>query len=196
MDTSAHDPNARPAGEESPSVTLRTARTDEHPDLCRAMAAIEPWQTLGITAEALMGAFARDAELRRVVVAERGGAIAGVIAFRPVRALEWITNIGGGPALASAGATPPDGGYVNCLAVFPGHQGCGAGQLLMDHAEQETARDSGRIYLCVSDFNAGARKFYERRGYREAARIRDCIKPGMDELVMVCDLAAVPDPGR
>ena len=110
----------------------------------------------------------------------------------------WRTPIAGrrNGALASAGATPPHRGYLKIHAVFTGHQGCGAGQLLMDHAEQETARDSGRIYLCVSDFNAGARKFYERRGYREAARIRDCIKPGMDELVMVCDLAAVPDPGR
>ena len=189
MDTSAHDPNARPAGEQAPSVSLRPARTDEHPDLCRAMAAIDPWQTLGITAEALTGAFARDAELRRVVVAERGGAIAGVIAFRTVRGLEWIINIGGGKALAAVtGDMPPDGGYVNCLAVFPGNQGCGAGHLLMDRAEEETSRDSDRIYLCVSDFNAGARKFYERRGYREAARIRDCIRPGMDELVMVREL--------
>jgi len=61
--------------------------------------------------------------------------------------------------------------YVNVLAAFPEHRSRGRGSALLGVAER-LAADSGcrGLSIIVSDTNAGARRLYERRGYREAAR--------------------------
>ncbi|MXN65118.1 GNAT family N-acetyltransferase [Stappia sp. GBMRC 2046] len=64
----------------------------------------------------------------------------------------------------------PDTWYVNVLAVLPDHRGHGLGSELMKFAD-ETGRKLGKagMSLIVSDANAGARRLYERCGYREIA---------------------------
>lgn len=68
--------------------------------------------------------------------------------------------------------------YVNVVAVVPGARGKGLGSALLEVAE-ETARrlGLGGVSVIVSDANAGARRLYERCGYREAA-IRPMVKEG------------------
>jgi ribosomal protein S18 acetylase RimI-like enzyme len=60
--------------------------------------------------------------------------------------------------------------YVNVLAVHPQLRGGGLGTRLLAHAD-ETGRALGKrgMSVIVSDANPGARRLYERRGYREAA---------------------------
>jgi ribosomal protein S18 acetylase RimI-like enzyme len=60
--------------------------------------------------------------------------------------------------------------YVNVLATYPGHRGHGHGTRLLGLAEElAAASGSEGLSIIVSDANAGARRLYERRGYRVAA---------------------------
>ena len=60
--------------------------------------------------------------------------------------------------------------YVNVLAVRPQFRGLGFGTKLLGFAD-ETGRSRAKrgMSVIVSDANAGARRLYERCGYREAA---------------------------
>jgi len=67
--------------------------------------------------------------------------------------------------------------YVNVLATYPGHRGHGHGTRLLGLAE-ELAADAGSqgLSIIVSDANSGARRLYERCGYRvvaERAMVRE-----------------------
>lgn len=66
--------------------------------------------------------------------------------------------------------------YVNVLAVVPQHRGKGLGESMLGLAE-DTARSLRKhgLSVIVSDANHGARRLYERRGYRETAA-RDMVK--------------------
>ena len=68
--------------------------------------------------------------------------------------------------------------YVNVLAAYPEHRGKGYGALLLGLAEQ-LARETRRrgLSIIVADTNTGARRLYERCGYREVAR-RRMVKEG------------------
>ena len=61
--------------------------------------------------------------------------------------------------------------YVNVLAVYPEHRGRGLGSRLLSLADR-IAADLGLdgLSIIVSDANAGARRLYERCGYRHAGR--------------------------
>ena len=60
--------------------------------------------------------------------------------------------------------------YVNVLATYPGYRGKGYGSELLEIAEEQ-GRDTGKsgMSIIVSDANQGARRLYEKHGYREAA---------------------------
>jgi ribosomal protein S18 acetylase RimI-like enzyme len=68
--------------------------------------------------------------------------------------------------------------YVNVLAACPEHRGQGCGTALLTVAEaMAAATSSSGLSIIVSDGNTGARRLYERCGYREVAR-RTKIKEG------------------
>ena len=65
----------------------------------------------------------------------------------------------------------PNTWYVHALAAYPEHRGHGVGAALLAEAEKlATAAGLSEQSLVVSDTNSGARRFYERSGYHEAAR--------------------------
>lgn len=61
--------------------------------------------------------------------------------------------------------------YVNVLACYPEHRGKGYGRALLALADR-LAADCGKkgLSIIVSDANAGARRLYERAGYRERGK--------------------------
>jgi ribosomal protein S18 acetylase RimI-like enzyme len=68
--------------------------------------------------------------------------------------------------------------YVHALAAYPEHRGRGLGTALLAEADRLAARAGTLgLSLIVSDTNTGARRLYERSGYREAAR-RRMVKDG------------------
>jgi ribosomal protein S18 acetylase RimI-like enzyme len=80
--------------------------------------------------------------------------------------------------------------YVHALAAYPEHRGRGLGTALLAEADRLAAQaGTPGLSLIVSDTNTGARRLYERSGYREAGR-RKMVKdgwqhPGTDWVLMV-----------
>jgi ribosomal protein S18 acetylase RimI-like enzyme len=85
--------------------------------------------------------------------------------FRPLQELENLA---------------PGTWYVNVLAVRPQCRGQGLGTKLLGLAD-ETARVLAKrgLSVIVTDANMGARRLYERHGYRERAR-RAMVKEGWE----------------
>jgi ribosomal protein S18 acetylase RimI-like enzyme len=87
----------------------------------------------------------------------------------------------------------PDTWYVNVLAAYPEHRGRGRGSMLLAVADRLAAETGNRgLSIIVADTNTGARKLYERSGYREAGR-RKMVKehwqhPGRDWVLLTKQL--------
>lgn len=79
--------------------------------------------------------------------------------------------------------------YLSLIGVKKCFRGERVGSYLMDRLE-EMARQSGakRVTLMVSDFNTGAQSFYRSRGYWLLGTLKDAVKPGIGELVLVKEL--------
>ncbi len=70
--------------------------------------------------------------------------------------------------------------YVNVLAAYPEHRGRGHGSRLLKVAEELAMQAGSRgLSIIVSDANAGARRLYERSGFRETAN-RKMVKGGWE----------------
>jgi ribosomal protein S18 acetylase RimI-like enzyme len=89
---------------------------------------------------------------------------------------------------ACYGATPgTDRTYdLYWIAVHPEHRGTGSGSRLLGEVERRL-RDRGARLLVVETSArisyAQTRSFYEHRGYREHARLRDFYAPGDDRVI-------------
>jgi GNAT superfamily N-acetyltransferase len=90
-----------------------------------------------------------------------------------VRGLAWFLRSG----------TLAMGGYLRLIAVLPGAQGAGVGGALLDAFEAEVARESRHAFLLVSDFNGGAQRFYERRGYARVGAVPGLVLPEVAEVI-------------
>lgn len=78
------------------------------------------------------------------------------------------------------------------IAMHPEHQGSGGGSRLLGEVER-TLRDRGARLLVVETSSRGdytpTRRFYEARGYTEAARLREFYAPADDRVIYTKRLA-------
>jgi GNAT superfamily N-acetyltransferase len=73
-------------------------------------------------------------------------------------------------------------GYLRLLLVADAHQGLGIGAALLRAAEEAAARAGAHaLILLVTTDNAGARRFYERAGYRHVGDLPGWARPDLDE---------------
>jgi ribosomal protein S18 acetylase RimI-like enzyme len=117
----------------------------------------------GPLAETLAAAIRNGSEL---FVAELDGALAG---------FAWVDPRG-------AFSTAP---YLRLIVVEESRRGTGVGAALLAEFEGRTASVGRDWCLLVSDFNAKACRFYERRGYRKAGELPDFARQGITEILMV-----------
>ena len=112
-----------------------------------------------------------------VVIAEEENRPAGYILYGPVPLTEGTFDI-------------------YWIATDPVYQGKGVGQRLLKHAETDIENRSGRL-ICLETSSQGGyertRKFYDRAGYVEAARIRDFYKPGDDRITYTKSLSRLKE---
>src|SRR5258708_24579285 len=146
-----------------------TIRLIEQEDIAACAAMItgsSPWTQYGVTYE---GAVERlSYGLRQggtiLVAVEGNNSLVGFV---------WVVNRGAFD-LSS---------YIRWIVVAPMYQGGGIGRLLLEAAEAR-ARQTGRdIFLLCSDFNVGARRFYERYGYAQVGAMPDYVLPGVTEII-------------
>lgn len=153
----AHEHRPTPSG-----ITLQALANHQEAEACAAiMVASEPWKTLLFTRDASLQALTHP--LRQCHVAHCGGAVAGFVVF----------SLQG-----------PFAGYVQLLGVAPGLRDQGVGALLLAFAEDRIFESNANVFLCVSSFNAGARQFYLRHGYREVGELSDYVIAGLSEILM------------
>jgi ribosomal-protein-alanine N-acetyltransferase len=124
------------------------------------MAGTDPWITLGRGYEACLRVI--NDSSREVYVAADNSGIAGVL------------------IICMTGAFT---GYIQTVLVAPDRQGKGIGSRLVAFAEDRIFRQSPNAFLCVSSFNSGARRLYERLGYRYVGELSNYIVRGYSELL-------------
>lgn len=71
-------------------------------------------------------------------------------------------------------------GYLRLIGVDPSYRGEGVGALLLSAVEAAVGDD---LMVLASDFNEGARRFYERHGYAAVGRLPGYVLAGVDEIV-------------
>lgn len=128
----------------------------------RLLADSEPWITLGID----IGQCRKicfDSELL-VYIANIGNKPAGVLILDP-------RGVAGSP-------------YIKSIAVYPEFRNKGTGTELISFAETLFTGKSKHIFICVSSFNDGAQRLYERNGYKKAGEFEDYIVDGASEILM------------
>jgi GNAT superfamily N-acetyltransferase len=137
----------------------------------------DPWEVGCERARRETGGFS----YRNAVVVEEGSQVAaGLIGYPLADHPEPIPE--GMPAmfvpLQELENLAPGTWYVNVLAAYPEHRGKGCGTALLAIADRLAAEGSLQgLSIIVADTNVGARRLYERSGYREAAR-RRMVKEG------------------
>ena len=55
---------------------------------------------------------------------------------------------------------------------------------LVIFAEQRILKESPNVFMCVSSFNHGARRLYERQGYKMVGELTDYIVEGYSEILL------------
>lgn len=74
--------------------------------------------------------------------------------------------------------------YLKSIAIAAEFRGRGLGTKLLAFAEEVFRPRSRHLFLCVSSFNEGARKLYERLGYEPVGSVQDLAIEGASELIM------------
>jgi ribosomal protein S18 acetylase RimI-like enzyme len=143
-------------------LDIRPARgAAEIEDCARMTADSEPWLSLGYDVAAARRAL--SAPERELHVAAVEGGVAGYV----------LLNL-----------TGPFAGYIQSICVAPGLRSRGIGRRLVQHAEARVFADHPNLFICVSDFNAGARRFYERLGYEAVGELKDYLVRGHSEILL------------
>jgi [ribosomal protein S18]-alanine N-acetyltransferase len=143
-------------------LSIRPLATRAEAQACaRMMAATDPWITLGRDYDACLRVV--EDQTRERWVACVGDDLAGLI----------VLNLKGAFV-----------GYVQVVCVSAGYRGLGVGTALVAFAEERIFRDHRNVFICVSSFNEGARRLYERLGYRLVGELTDYVVAGHSELLL------------
>jgi [ribosomal protein S18]-alanine N-acetyltransferase len=149
-------------------VSIESAAALDADDCRRLVLASEPWITLGYD-DTDVQAIVRSAATEHLLLARVDGRVVGF-------------------ALSAPGVLL--GEYLKILVVEADHHANGIGRRLMDELERRAFQRWPNVYLCVSDFNHGARRFYRRLGYEEVGALRDLLIGGTGEILMRKTIAA------
>ncbi len=75
-------------------------------------------------------------------------------------------------------------GYIQSICVGADQRGGGLGAALIVFAEERIFRDSPNVFMCVSSFNSGARRLYQRPGYEVVGHLSGFVVREHDELLL------------
>ena len=143
-------------------LAIRPLQTSEEAEACaRMMAGTEPWITLRRDYDACLRVMLD--ETRERYVAYCGDRLAGLL----------ILNVKGAFV-----------GYIQTVCAAEEFRGTGVGTALVAFAEERIFRDFRNCFICVSDFNHGARRLYERLGFRLVGELTDYVVAGHSELLL------------
>jgi len=145
-------------------MPVRDARPDEIDALAAAVAPQPLLQRYQVDIPKMALALHDAQKNGQLVVAEDEGRALGFAWFLPT-------------------GTFGNGGYLRLIALCPGHEGRGLGAALLDEVERRVAPRP--LFLLVSHWNQGARRFYAARGYREVGTLPAFMRADTDEIICV-----------
>jgi ribosomal protein S18 acetylase RimI-like enzyme len=130
----------------------------------------DPWEVGRRRARRESGGFS----YRNATVLDQGGRVVACLIGYPLPKSSEPIDYASVPAmfvpLQELENLAPDTWYINVVAAYPEHRGRGYGSRLLSVAERIAANlGLAGLSLIVSDANLGARRLYERFGYREVA---------------------------
>ena len=144
---------------------VRSLRAEDVEACAAVMSGLPLWREYGVTIREARATFtAALGGAAQVQVADDGGRVVGFV--------EYLVH-----------GTFAHSGYVWAVGVAADAQGRGVGGRLMDAAEAKIFEAGPNVFLLVSAANAGAQRFYERRGYRRIGEIPDYVRPGVTEIL-------------
>jgi len=108
---------------------------------------------------------------RNCTIAEVNGEVAGMLVAFPMF-VSPDGEVESNPVLAPYGQLEEDNSYYICgVALFAQFRGNGIGSRLMELAESKAAElGFNKLSLIVFEQNSGAKRLYDRLGYREITR--------------------------
>ena len=142
-------------------VILPVTETRHFDSFARMMAEQDPWKRMGYGYDACRSSF--EGDWRNVLGIFVAGAATGFAVLQPLGTFR---------------------GYIQTICIDSVHQRKGYGNRLLDYCEQEIARSSPNVFICVSEFNEGAQRLYRSRGYETIGILRDFVKAGFNEILM------------
>jgi [ribosomal protein S18]-alanine N-acetyltransferase len=151
--------DAKPSGER----TIRAYRAEDRQAVVAMLVGRDPWQRLGYAA-------ADWERLLAVPLAGREG---------------WVIERSAQPAgfaLLRVGFLLGD--YLELFVVAADDEGTGLGRELLEAVEQAVFARSRNLFVCVSDFNTAARRFYEHLGYQDVGLLPDLLVAGSAERLL------------
>ena len=158
----AADAQTDAAPRTTPALRLGVLEAAADIQACVAlMLASDPWRRLGVSEEACRRTITHPE--RQAHAAWLGPTLAGFV------------------VLAFQG---PFTGYVQLLGVAQASRGQGVGRALMALAERIAFARGPNLFLCVSGFNTGARRFYARLGFQEVGCLPNHLVQGEDEWLL------------
>jgi ribosomal protein S18 acetylase RimI-like enzyme len=128
-----------------------------------AAAAIGPWAHYGFDGRNIAAGLKSSAAGSSPFQVACGGELAGAV----VVVCPWLS-----------------GPYLQMLAILPAHQNQGIGSRILGWFEEEAREQFRNLWLCVSDFNFGAQRFYQTHGYVLVARLDGLMRDADAELLM------------
>ncbi len=149
----------------TPSVELVVLDPKEDaPEAGSLLSAMEPWASYPIGEDDLTAFLVRvepGAPRYKIV---HGGILAGALAVRQ----NWLC-----------------GTYIQLIGLAPMSHNRGFGTAILKFVEEQ-ARLGGdaNLWVCVSDFNTDAQRFYERFGFVRKADFEDLVRDGRTEILM------------
>jgi ribosomal-protein-alanine N-acetyltransferase len=144
-------------------ATVRPYKPDDFAAVVRLLGDLNPWKRLGYTTTDWERLFETPLQGRETFVIETEGSVVGVGVLRQ----RFLF-----------------GDYLELLAIAESTQGQGYGRALLAHLESVVFRRAKNLFVCVSDFNHQALRFYRRNGYTEIGPILHLLIPGSSEILL------------
>lgn len=136
-------------------------RESEAPECAELMVTSEPWLTLRLSRETAFSVLTDP--------------------VKEVHAIRDANGVAGFVVIDMRGLLR---GYVQTLCVRADCRRRGLGSTLLRWAEDRIFRDTPNVFICVSSFNEGARRLYEKSGFELVGTLRELVVPGHDELLL------------
>jgi ribosomal protein S18 acetylase RimI-like enzyme len=146
----------------SDEVSISRTTDAAHFLTCAGMMAVQdPWLALGMDLRQCLLAF--EGSFREVYILSVGREIRGFAIIQPFGTFR---------------------GYIQTLCIHPGFQGRGYGKRLLQFSEEEIARYSPNVFICVTSTNKRAYDLYLRSGFELVGELKDFLKTGFTELLL------------